>query len=590
MKLNIFNSSQIKFREIKRDLEAFATEKYKQSRKVFSPASAYGQIMTMLNSFIQLIFVYLEDSVVESNIITANKQDSIFGWARTTGHNPTRAISAQGTLKIKIKPEAISEINASYITIPNQTKLICTNNSLPYFLNLGESDSLRLNTDDTKYVSVKSIQGEVETQSVLGTGEPLQSFNFVSKKPIDHEMVKVFVNGEPFENVESLYDMRKEDKSVLVKTGINGGIDIYFGNEDYGVNPPLGANITVEYVNSDGFSGNLFSRSNKILFEFDGEGYTNNGEEVDLNEILEVSIEKAFVLGSDAEAPKLTKLIAPNMSRSLVLANPSNYVHLLSRFNYSYVDAYNTHDDEFLDDDNVVYLFLIPDIAKRLSKNTDYYTTDLENFYLDPDEKDALYSYINQSGKTIITSEVEIIDPILVKYVMNVFLRIFDSYDPKEVENEVLSAITDYLLRVNRRDKIPKSDVIAIVESIPGVDSVNISFVSELNEKAIIDGFYIKTTQSIDQVRGIKTPIKTKVMLSEGEDPNLGLDDFGDIRIGLNEMPIFRGNWYDRAGTYYEDGISETDFSSVNIVVKETISENINTKIRERTKSNIKRS
>ena len=40
-------------------------------------------------------------------------------------------------------------------------------------------------------------------------------------------------------------------------------------------------------------------------------------------------------------------------------------------------------------------------------------------------------------------------------------------------------------------------------------------------------------------------------------------------------MPVIRGGWYDRFGNYFEDGLSDSTYSSVNIIVKEVIKETI---------------
>jgi hypothetical protein len=161
---------------------------------------------------------------------------------------------------------------------------------------------------------------------------------------------------------------------------------------------------------------------------------------------------------------------------------------------------------------------------------------------------------------------------------MNIFLRIYDSANASTLSNEVTAKITDYLLQIKRRDKIPKSDLIAIIEGISGVDSVNISFICEKNEKSIIDGYYFKQLETFDAIRGIKTVQDVKVLVPTNTDPNVGLDDFGDIVIGKNEMPVFRGGWYDRFGNYFEDGLSDKTYSSLNIIIKEVIKETISIK------------
>ena len=587
--MKFLDTNRIKFNDLISNTREYLSITYSQAKTVFTKSSPFGQLLDVITEYSQLIFLYIEDALVEMNITTANKQRSVYGLSRLTGHNPTRVLSAQGTLNIKLSPSAKSEVNASYIMLLDKTRLTCVNNGYKYFVQLGNTlENVKINMNDINQIPIKIIQGELEEQTVAGNGFPLQSYTFTAKKPIENEMVWVYVNGEAFEVVDSLYDMTKDDKLCIVKTGISGGIDVYFGNEDYGIIPGVGSLITVKYVKSDGFAGNIFSKSNQVAWQWIDKAYTNTGEEVDLNNVLITTIEKPVILGADAESIDLTKIIAPKTSRAYVLANPDNYVKLLSRFNYSYVDAYTTWDDEYLNDDNIVYLFLIPDIQRRLSKNTDYFTTQLTNFYLDADEKAAIYDYINRSGQQIMSTELSVVDPVVTKYALNIFLRVFDTADQITVRNEITNKVTEYLLKVKRRDKIPKSDIVAMIEGIEGVDSVSVSFISKVNEDAIIDAYYIKRSNSIDKIRGITTVTETKIPVPEGTDPNLGLDEFGDVMIGLNELPLVRGGWYDRFGNFYEDGLNSGEFSSMNIVVKEVIRESLSVKMMNKNKGSLK--
>ena len=581
--------NKIKFNDIVYSTNKWLRDTYSQSKNVFSKSSPFGQIIAVLQEYSQLFFYYLEDSLVEMNILTASKQRSIYGWSRIAGHNPTRALSAQGTINVKLK-KGSQDIpsNSSYIMILDKTNLTCVNNGKNYFVQLGNNTgNIRINTNSLDIIPLKIVQGSLETQTLYGTGEVLQSFNVTSKSIIENEMVWVYVNGELFENVDSLYDMSKGSKQCIVKTGISDGIDIYFGNEDYGIIPSLGQTIQVTYVKTEGYNGNIYSKSNNISFKFVDSGYSNTGEEVDLNKVLNISIENAIILGADSESVNVTKLIAPMNSKSFVLANPNNYIHLLSRFNYSYVNAYTTYNQEYIDDSNIVYLFLLPDLSRRLLTSTDYFSTSLSNFILSSDEKTALYNYIDMSGQQIATSEIQIIDPIIKRYAMNVYLQIYDSVDANTLKNEILSKVSNYMLSVVRRDKIPKSDLISIIDKINGVDSVNVSFVSHENEQAIIDGYYIQKVSSIDKITGLTIVTENQVYVDPGTDPNLGLDDFGDIVIGLNELPVLRGDFYDRFGNYFEDSIDFNQFCSLNIIVKNVLPETLSIKLSNTNKQSI---
>jgi len=589
-KLNkIFETNKISYQQLVNSVYVYLVDTYSQAQSVFSKASPYGQLVDVINNFSQLFFLYLEDAIVENNILTAQKQKSIYGLSRLVGHNPTRALSAQGTIRIKMKPGAQADINASYLLFLNKTRLSCTNNGLDYFIQMGNAlGNTKVDSNNIGYTSFKIIQGVLDTQTAISDGSPLQTYNFQTDRPIENDMVYVFVNGEPYDVKDSLYDMTKDQKQCMVKTGISGGIDVIFGNEDYGFVPPFGNKIMVEYVKTNGFQGNIFGKSNSILFKWSDPAYSNTGEEIDINEFFITEIEKPIILGADEEPTELTKLIAPKTSRSFVLANPDNYINLLSRFNYSYVDAYTTKDDGFIEDDNVIYLFLLPDISRRLSKNSDYFTTNITNFYLDSDEKQAIISYINQSGRQIISTELSVVDPIIKKYGVNVFLRIFDTVDATTIKNDVINQITNYLIKVTRRDRIPKSDLVAIVEGINGVDSVDITFVSQENEDAINDGFYYRIEKTSSVVKSLTTETLKKITVKPNENPNLGLDEFGDIVIQQNEIPIIRGGWYDRFGNLYEEGLSDSDFSSINVIVKSVIPQTLSTRITTKNRDSIK--
>ena len=586
------DKSKIRFSDLVNQTKEYLVRSYNRVRAAFTPASPFGQILQVLQNLTQLIFFYIEDALVELNIYTAFKQRSVYGLSRIAGHNPTRVISARGTLKLSIKTDAKQNTQAPFLYLLNDTKIINTNTQLPYIIKVDTiTDRVKIDLGVNSIYNFRVIQGEIEEQSVISNGKKLQSYNFASNKPIENDNVEVFVNGEPLGLVDSLYDLTRDERGVIVKTGINGGIDIYFGNEDFGYVPPNGAQILVKYINSSGIMGNLYAKSDILTWKFIDKGLSNIGEEVDLNDVFNIGIEKALVLGSNEEEMDFTRLIAPRTSRALVLANPDNYVAFLSRFDYSYVDAYTTFDDNYLDDDNIIYLFLVPNVQSRLSKDTDYFTTPEENFKLTLDEQDALMSYIQKSGRQIVTTELSIIDPIITKYALNIALRVFDGFDFNTLKSDILALLSEYFLRVQRRDKIPKSDIIAMIESVDGVDSVNIEFVSKENEEAITNGYFFKTTYKIDKIRSIKEAIRTKVVLqfdSDGnviEDPQLGLDQFGDIEIGLNQLPIIRGGWNDRNGVFYSTDIKDNNIASVNIIIDEIIDESLANQIMSQNKN-----
>lgn len=580
------DKSRITYSDLVNQTRDYLVRAYNRARSIFTPASPFGQILLVVQNLTSLIFYYIEDALVELNIYTAFKEKSVYGLARLAGHNPTRSISARGTLSLNIKPGAAEELQTPFLYINNNTKITNLNTGLTYLLKVDNpQEKIKIDLTTNAIYNFRAIQGELEEQSVVANGKNLQSYNFASNKQVENDMVEVFINGDQIGIVDSLYDLAKGEKACIVKTGINGGIDVYFGNDDWGYVPKNGQQILVRYIKTAGIRGNIYAKSDILKWKFDDQGLSNIGNQVDLNEAFNIGVAKPFILGSSEEELDLTRLIAPKTSRALVLANPDNYIAFLSRFDYSYVNAYTTYDDEYLDDDNVVYLFLVPNVQSRLSKDSDYFTTNESNFKLSEDEKEALFTYIQRSGRQIVSTELSIVDPIITKYGLNIVLRVFDGIDPETLQADIIALMSQYFLRVQRRDKIPKSDIVALIEGVNGVDSVNVQFVSQQNEEAIRNGYYYKTTYKVDQIRSIREAIRVKVTLPKDadgnvtEDPNLGLDKFGDIVIGLNELPIIRGGWEDREGVYYDTDIKSNNISSINIVIDEVIDENLSTQI-----------
>lgn len=383
--------------------------------------------------------------------------------------------------------------------------------------------------------------------------------------------------------------MNRGQKAVLVKSGVNGGLSIFFGNNQLGYPPPLGSSISVEYIKTRGAAGNIGGTG--LTIKFISFGTDQTGNQVDLNKYISINVVRNPNFGSDTEDPAFTRLIAPRASKSFVLANPNNYIYYLSKYDFfSFIDAYNTKNDEYLDDDNIIYLFLIPDINKKLTTNIDYFTIPEDEFTLTQDEKDQVIDILNESGRQVVTAEVRIKDPIIQRYLLNVVIRYYESVDKTEIRNQIRKNLNDYFLNVNRRDRIPRSDLVAMIENVDGIDSVNVFFISEENEAAIRNGFYFVPVYGTDPVTDQKVLIENKkIVLAEGEDPQLGLDEFGDIVIDIDDLAIIRGGWEDRNGNYYDEVPTDNSLGSLNIFFKESIADNLYNKTQQARFDDLKR-
>jgi len=586
--MSFFSKTRLRATQLFADSFEYLQRTYDQARETFTPASPFGQILTVVANLGEMIFFYIEAVATELNISRARNIESIYGLSRLTGHDPTRGISARGIIGLRLNTSASTLLNGDYVQIMNGSSFEIGDNGLTYFLSFN-SDFIRLDKTTKTFVNVEIIQGEKEDQSFTGTGTPLQSYNLTTKEPTDQFLVEVFVDGKLWKLVDSLYDMNNGEQCAMIKTSVNGGLSVFFGNNQFGEPPALGSRIRVTYVKTRGTAGNIGGKQLDIKFK--DEGTDASGEGVDLNEILSLNIVRNPNFGSDSEDPSFTRLIAPYQSNSFVLANPNNYIYYLSKYDFwSFIDAYNTKNDQYLDDDNIIYLFLIPDVKKKLTSDLDYFSIPEVEFTMTPAEKEQTLEIINKSGRQVVTAEVRIKDPIVRRYALNVVIRYFDNFDKDSIRIEIRKNLDEYFLNVNRRDRIPRSDVISIIENVEGVDSVNVFFISEQNEEAIRNGFYFVPVFGTDPVTDQRVLIENKkIVLKEGEDPQLGLDSFGDVVIENDELAIIRGGWKDRNGTFYEPIPEANKISSLNVFYKEAIANNLYNKIQQEKYNNTKR-
>lgn len=584
--LKFLSAARIKTNEMLADTKAYISRLYGRTGELFTTASPFAQILEVLTELTNLVFFYVEDATVEQNILTAQNPESIYGLSRLAGHDPFRGSSAIGEIRVRLNTSAFNDIAGDAINIPANTIIKASKNGLQYILRTN-NDQFRIEKSNPEYIYIPVIQGKIESQTVTGTGEKLQSFNIIIKKNTDHHYVKVSVNGQPWTKYDSLYDMKVGTKGYLVKTGITGGLDVYFGNGSFGMIPVEGSAINIEYLITDGTNGNL-TGSKDLNFKFETEGFDSLGNTYNLNQLLESAFTVSPSMGSDPEPIELTKLIAPLQSHSFVLATPDNYEAFLSKYGmFSYLDAYNTTDDGYIDDDNVIYLFMLPDTARKLSKNNDYFNLNQEEFFFSEDEKNAILNVLEKSGQQMVTTEVKIVDPILQYFRMDIKARYFEGFDKNNLYTEIRSKISSYLINITRRDRLPKSDIIAILEGIEGIDSVNVRFVSEAEETARRNGYYISKTVTVTPSTPVledigngkskyvffkRTVTEQKINFEPGAalpENVINLDSFGDILLEKEEVALFRGGWKDRDGLTVIDDVKMGEMAALSIYFDE---------------------
>jgi hypothetical protein len=534
--MNIYRKNNILISGLLSSTYAFITKTYSQSKNLFTVASAWGQIVFVFQNISQLILYFIEDSITELNIEQATRDYSVRSLARLSGYDPKRATTAQGEVIVSWN-NSNTQAQGGAVIIPKNPQIRNQQNGQIYTLIL-PSDTVTIPlSSSSQPLNFKIVQGSFSSTNYTSNGASLLSFSvpFTLGANIDHFYVNVYVNEEKWRRYDSLYDIPLNGKGFIVRSGISNGIDVYFGNNFFGMIPQAGSRIRIEYLVSIGIAGNISSTvSNPLTWKFVTSGTSLFGGSLDLNQYLNIanSIDPDF--GTDQDATSLIRLVAPKTSRAFVFANAQSYEIFLNKLGiFSQIQAYSTFDDNYLDDDNVIYIYLVPDVTLNLASNQDYFSIPVQNFILSDTQKNKILNLIEDSGSMIATTVVQITSPVIKYFVLNITISIFQGFDPTAIKQQIRNKISDYMLNVKRRDKIPKSDIIAIVESVSGVDSVNAEFISKDDQEKI----------------GIINPIDFPNGLVNYQSESL--DSFGDIIIGRNQLILLRGGWSDAEGNNY---------------------------------------
>jgi len=564
------NFVEITYSNIKNSVEIFLRSEHNKGNLLFSPASPYGQILSVLENLHQMSFLYLKNAIMQFDISnpTQNNERVVKNAALLAGHIPGRSISATGTLKLSLKTniDLDKELPGGRITFTNKSKIKNNTNGLDYAFNLGvESQTHKITPNYQFYIPI--IQGKWLVSTRTGTGLSLQTYSAQGQGNSDVENfnIEVLVNDEYWSLKKHIYEMLPDEKACVARTGFDGGLDVIFGNGGFGAIPELSSLISINYIQSDGSNGNIFRRTRddwKIIDDvLDG-----NGDTIDLTKAFTIDIYTDINFGADKENINFTKSILPISSNNFVLGLPQQYAYEIKKLGvFSHVNAYEKT--------GTIFIVATPNIKLFKSTDSNYFTIDLRAFSLDDYEKSKIDKYLRTGGNLQLTRKYRVVSPVLSFYAINVYVITYSDASDDSVNAQILDKISEYFLNLSRIDRIPKLDIIRTLSTLIDVHSIDIQFISKKNED-----FHKKAKQDAEnKMNKYNTSFQknisvTNIIPDYVPTETKGIDPFmGDILFEPNEIPIIRGGWYDRNGIYYSDDIDVSGLKSVNIIKKGTV-------------------
>lgn len=562
--------SSISFKGIKDEIERYLTTEFNKASVLYSPASPYGQILSVVENLHQLSILYLKNAINQFDLSnpTSNNIRVIRNAAIFSGHNPTRGISATGTLKLRLKPsvDLDKDLGGQRITINNKSLIKNKTNGLEYSINMGvEKMTHAVNQNYEFYLPI--IQGKWSRKTFTGDGKPLQTFAISEPggKDVENFNIIVSVNGVLWTVRKHIWDMIPDEQACVVKTGFIGGIDVIFGNEGFGAIPPLASVITVDYITTDGSNGNIFRRT-RDDWQFVSDIYDGNGETVDMEKLFNVDIFTDINFGADKENFEFTKSILPIVSNNFVLATPQQYAYEIKKLGvFSHVNAYEKTGS--------IFIVATPNIKLFKNQNANYFTVDLRAFELDNYEKRKIDQFLKSGGNIQLTKKYRIDSPKLSFYVMNINVISYSDALDVSVNAQILERISEYFLNLKRIDRVPKLDIIRVLSSITDIHSVEIQFISKKNEDYHGENMRRMQASQNNYNSNYNTNISTaRPNPNYDSNASYGLDpELGDILFEPDEIPVIRGGWTDRNGIQYQDVVDGLGMKSVNIYKKGTV-------------------
>ena len=537
--MKLFSLLDTQYQKFTQSIKSYLSNALSNYNTSYGNATIFGQIINVLSATVQNIMLYIEDAFTEQNKYTAQRKKSIYGLAALSGYQPSLGKTTGVQLKFNFVPTTTQGLN---IMISNKEPMTCTQNGLQYNLILPQESIIMSIDKDNSTRYIYAVQGKFESQSFTTTGGKYYTQNFKFNGNMDPDYMEVRINNELWEQKASIYDMDPDGKQYAYKVNYVTGVDLVFGNDVYGRSLQNGDVVKVTYLIHDGEQGNL-DITKETYFVFNNNLTDISGNSIDGNSLFNVTFatNDAVTSGTNSETVEQVRQMIGLNSRSLVLASADNYKNFINKFSFC---GYNRTWSE--QGSLVVNSLIMKNYKMLLNDGLDYFNLTEKDFMLTDIQKESLINSIEQSGHQLAGVTYNIFDPELCKYALYMYVKLkSNSYDQEYISQQIRKLVGEFFAEVQSDIYIPKSDIINLIKNnIEAIDGINIYFLSEKNETALQTKEYVNTTVTYNPSTGTYDKKTENVYLYDGENPNLGLDDHGNIYLNSNEQfPVLMGGW-----------------------------------------------
>lgn len=205
--------------------------------------SDFGEFLVELFAvFSEKDFWYINAFANESILRKSRSYSNVFSRASTMGYLPTtcKGSSATFTVTFSAGEEVSYERGDLVIAVGGK-----------YFSNDTAFSVEKASTEITKQLTLS--EGDQSIEDVTYNGYSI----FLRKENIDVDSISVVIDNVNYTRVNNFGFSAPDSTHYMVLPEEDGSCSIYFGSNGYGIQPPIGKTISVEYRRCNGSDGNM---------------------------------------------------------------------------------------------------------------------------------------------------------------------------------------------------------------------------------------------------------------------------------------------------------------------------------------------
>lgn len=536
--MKLFKVIQTSFNNFDRSVREYLSKTFSNLGLEYTHNQIFGVIFDGIKGIMQNAMFYIEDAFTEQNIYTATRKKSFYSLAKISGYEPYYGSAATGNIIIN-----------TFVTnsdVGNGTsKLFLRNGSILKNKDTGYNYTIILPSDSYIFDlskplvqhNLKIVQGIWTEGNFSGKGENFETFSANTTELFDKNYLEVYVNGEKFEQAACIYDMTENSKQFVCTVGFDSTFQVMFGNGIFGYKIHEGDSIKIKFISHSGESGNIINISSpkwSMLTPL----YNSYGNPVSSNNYLNIKLLTPVSGGTDSDSIELVKNMIGYNSRSLVLANENSFKQFLKRFSFIGQTSIITEPNSLS-----VIASCLRNKTNEVKNPEDYLELEAKDLYITDKEKEMVITSLSNSNSTFTGMNFEFKDPLICKFSMICYVKIPSTYDRDVTKTNIRNAVASYFMNLPENTQfISKSDLInTVIGADSNIESFDFDFVSELNENAYNDGYYIEYEQRI--VNGVYKHIPVRKVYDKLN--TLGLDQIGNIQLNSKlQIPLLHGGFY----------------------------------------------